>query len=159
LKRSPEEEKLHQKLKSSKFSAQGFMGSDRRPVDEIIAADRRVLNHKGVSIEMLVEALARAYQKAQRALGAEVTIRPGVVAVFHESMGRVPSPFKGDGVFAKGEAVVTELASGQHIILTQLGIALIERHHFFQGIGSRYRIDPETALHILGLEGSPTPAF
>ena len=129
------------------------MGSDRRPVDEIIAADRRVLSKKGVSIEALVEALTHAYQKAQRALGAEVTIRQGVVAVFHESMGRVPSPFKGDGVFAKGEAVVTELASSQRIIVTQLGIALIERHSFFQGIGSRYRIDPETALHILGLDG------
>ena len=112
-----------------------------------------MLTEKGVSIEALAEALTRAYQKAQRALGAEVTIRPGVVAVFHESMGRVPSPFKGDGVFAKGEAVVTKRASGQHIIVTQLGINMIERHHFFQGIGSRYRIDPETALHILGWDG------
>lgn len=129
------------------------MGSDLRPIGEIIAADQRVLNEKGVSIEALAEALTDVYQKAQRALGAEVTIRPGVVAVFHESMGRVPSPFKGDGVFAKGEAVVTKPAAGQHIILTQLGINMIERHHFFQGIGSRYRIDPETALHILGLDG------
>jgi hypothetical protein len=129
------------------------MGRDLRTVDEIIAADRRVLDEKGVAVETLAEALTHAYQKAQRALGADVSIRSGVVAVFHESMGKVPSPFKGDGVFAKGEAVIKDLASGQHIIVTQLGIALIERHHFFQGIGSRYRIDPETALHILGLDG------
>jgi hypothetical protein len=153
LKQSPEEETLAQKLRPSKFSAEGFMGRDLRPVDEVIAADRRVLDENGVSIEALAEALTHAYQKAQRALGAEVTIRPGVVAVFHEAMGKIPSPFKGDGVFAKGEAVVTELASGQHIIVTQLGIALIERHHFFQGIGSRYRIDPQTALQLLGLDG------
>ena len=153
MKRSPEEEMLTQKLKPSKFSAQGFLGPDLRPIDEIIAADRRVLDQKGVSVEALAQALTHAYQKAQRAFGAEVTIRPGVVAVFYESMGRVPSPFKGDGVFAKGEAVVTALESGQHIIVTQLGISMIEQHHFFQGIGSRYRIDPETALHILGLDG------
>ena len=154
MKRSPEEELLYQKLKPSKFSAEGFMGSDPRPIDEIIAADRKVLDENGVSIEALAEALARAYQTAQRALGAEVTLRPGVIAVFYESMGRVPSPFQGDGVFAKGEAVITERTSGQQIILTQLGIALIERHHFFQGIGSRYRIDPAMALHMLGLTGS-----
>ena len=153
MKHSPEEERLIQKLKPSKFSADGFMGRDLRPVDEIIAADRRVLDSKGVSIEALSEALTHAYQMAQRALGAEVTVRPGVFAVFHESMGKIPSPFKADGVFSKGEAVVTARASGQHIIVTQLGIALIERHHFFQGIGSRYRIDPETALHLLGLDG------
>ena len=41
MKRSPEEERLVQKLQPSKFSAGGFMGRDLRPVDEIIAADRR----------------------------------------------------------------------------------------------------------------------
>ncbi len=63
-----------------------------------------------------------------------------------------------DGVFEKG-AVVREKETGQQMIITQLGIALIERHHFFQGLGSRYRIDPEVAVRLLGLasfkEGTP----
>jgi len=59
----------------------------------------------------------------------------------------------------RGEAVVCEKETGQQMIITQLGIALIERHHFFQGLGSRYRIDPEVAVRLLGLaffkEGTP----
>ena len=127
------------------------MGHDTRPVDEIISADQRKLDRLGISIQTLANSLKAVYQQAQQAHGAEIQIKPGVFATFYESRGRVPSPFKTDGVFEKGEAVAREKETGQQMIITQLGIALIERQHFFQGIGSRYRIDPEVAVRLLGL--------
>ncbi len=151
MKRSPAEDELIQSLGPSKFSAEGFMGHDTRPVDEIISADERKLDRLGIAIQTLVNTLKAIYQQAQQAHGAEIQIKPGVFATFYESRGRVPSPFKTDGVFEKGEAVAREKETGQQMIITQLGIALIERHHFFQGIGSRYRIDPEVAVRLLGL--------
>ena len=151
MKRSPAEEELIQSLGPSKFSAQGFLGHDTRPIDEIISADQRKLDRIGVSINTLVDGLKAVYRQARQAYGAEIQITPGVFTTFYESRGRVPSPFKTNGVFEKGEALVREKESGQHIIITQLGIALIERHHFFQGLGSRYRIDPEVAVRLLGL--------
>ena len=99
----------------------------------------------------MVEALESAHQKAKHAMGGEIEIQPGVFASFFESRGKVPSPFKGEGVFEKGETVVCEKKSGQRMIITQLGIALIKKHHFFQGIGSRYRINPELAAQLLAL--------
>ena len=151
MKRSPAEDELIQSLGPSKFSAEGFMGHDTRPVDEIISADERKLDRLGIAIQTLVNTLKAIYQQAQQAHGAEIQIKPGVFATFYESRGRVPSPFKTDGVFEKGEAVAREKETGQQMIITQLGIALIERHHFFRGIGSRYRIDPEVAVRLLGL--------
>lgn len=151
MKRSPAEDELIQSLGPSKFSAEGFLGHDTRPVDEIIFADERKLDRLGIAIQTLVNTLKAIYQQAQQAHGAEIQIKPGVFATFYESRGRVPSPFKTDGVFEKGEAVAREKETGQQMIITQLGIALIERHHFFQGIGSRYRIDPEVAVRLLGL--------
>ena len=159
MKRSPAEEELIRSLGPSKFSAQGFLGHDTRPVDEIISADQRKLDRLGISINTLVDGLKAIYRKAREACGGEIQITPGVFATFYESRGRVPSPFKTDGVFEKGEAVVREKETGQHIIITELGIALIERHRFFQGRGSRYRIDPDVAVRLLGLtsfeEGKP----
>lgn len=159
MKRSPAEDELIQSLGPSKFSAEGFLGHDARPVDEIIFADQRKLDRLGISIKTLVHSLKAVYQQAQQVHGAEIQIKPGAFATFYESRGRVPSPFKTDGVFEKGEAVVCEKETGQQMIITQLGIALIERHHFFQGLGSRYRIDPEVAVRLLGLaffkEGTP----
>jgi hypothetical protein len=151
MKRSRAEEELLQSLGPSKFSAEGFMGHDKRPVDEIISTDQRELNRLGISVDTLVQQLKAIYKQARQAFGAEIEIKPGVFATFYESRGKVPSPFKTDGVFEKGEAILRDNESGQHIFITQLGIALIEKHSFFQGIGSRYRIDPKVVVTLLRL--------
>ena len=144
-------------LKASRFSARGFLGTDSRPLDEIISEDMSILGKHQVSKKRLVEALEDVYNKAKEALGTEVVIRPGVKAVFYEAMGRIPSPFPGEGVFEKGEAILTEMDSGDVLNITRLGIHLIAKHGFFQGQGSPYRIDPIKVLKILHLsEGEAT---
>ncbi len=151
MKQSPPEKELMRNLGSSKFSAEGFLGSDSRPVDEIVSEDSRSLEKNLVAKEALVEALQNAYETAKEAFGAKVEVRSGVTAVFYESMGRIPSPFQADGVFEKGEAVVKDEESGHAIVITSLGIHLIEKYRFFQGKGSRYRIDPDVAVKIFHL--------
>jgi hypothetical protein len=155
MKKSPSEKELLRNLSPSKFSAQGFLGSDSRPVDEIVNADMAILERHHVSKETLVQALTNAYDMAQKALGADILIRTGVTAKFYESMGRVPSPFQGDGVFEKGEVVLKDLQDDHGIIITRLGIHLIEKHGFFQGKGSPYRIDPLAAITLLRLGPEP----
>ena len=150
MKETPEDKALEDRLGASKFSGEGFLGSDHRPVDEIVAADLHALAQLGVSKDALLAALRDAFEKARAALGGEVEIRPGVVALAHESMGRIPSPFRGDGVFEKGDVVLSS-AAGETFVLTALGLAMIEKHSFFQGHGSRYRIDPARAAALLGL--------
>ena len=151
MQETPQDKSLEERMGASKFSGEGFLGTDHRPVDEIIADDLRTLERLGIPPEALLAALRRAFEQARAALGGEVEIRHGVTACAHESMGRIPSPFRGDGVFEKGDVVLTEAASGRRIVLTSLGLALIEKHGFFQGRGSRYRIDPAEAAALLGL--------
>lgn len=151
MKQSPSEKELIRNLSPSKFSAEGFLGSDSRPVDEIVNEDMAVLARHHVSKETLAHALTEAYDMAQKAFGADILIRAGVTAVFHESMGRVPSPFKGAGVFEKGDVVLKDLQDDHGIIITRLGIHLIGKHGFFQGKGSPYRIDPLAAIKLLRL--------
>ena len=151
MKETPQEKALDARLSASKFSGEGFLGTDHRPVDEIIIADQRTLARLDVPPEKLLAALRRAFDLARAALGGEVEVHPGVTAFAHEAMGRIPSPFRGDGVFEKGDVVVKNTATGEEIVLTSLGLALIEKHGFFQGHGSRYRIDPERAAALLGL--------
>ncbi len=149
MKQSPGDRELHARLGPSKFSGEGFLGTDTRMVDEIIAADGRTLEYFGVDRESIAQALEKAYQQAREGLGAEVEIMPGVTAKFYESMGRIPSPFRGDGVFEKGEAVITDASSNDQIVITRLSVHLIKKYGFFQGRGSRFRIDPEKAIRIL----------
>lgn len=151
MQETPQDKDLEARMGASKFSGEGFLGTDHRPVDEIVADDLRTLERLGLPPEKLLATLRDAFDLARAAMGGEVEIRPGVVAFAHESMGRIPSPFRGDGVFEKGDVVVADSATGRQIVLTSLGLALIEKHSFFQGRGSRYRIDPAQAAALLGL--------
>ena len=150
MKETPDDKALEDRLGASKFSGEGFLGTDHRTVDEIIAEDRRTLERLGLPKDRLLAALRDVFDKARAELGGEVAVRPGVVAVAHESMGRIPSPFRGDGVFEKGDVVLAS-AAGEQIVLTALGLAMIEKHAFFQGRGSRYRVEPARAAALLGL--------
>ena len=158
MKETPQDKSLEERLGASKFSGEGFLGTDHRPVDEIIAADLHALRELDIPVSRLVAALRTAFEKARAELGGEVAIRPGVTAIAHESMGRIPSPFQGDGVFEKGDVVVTDSASGEQLVITALGLSMIEKHHFFQGRGSRYRVDPARAARLLGLVSAQPPA-
>lgn len=155
MKETPEDKALENRLGASKFSGEGFLGTDHRPVDEIIADDLRTLERLGVSRESLLSVLKDAFAKARAALGGDVELRPFLIAMAHESMGRIPSPFRGDGVFEKGDVVVTNSLTGESLVLTSLGLSMIEKHGFFQGHGSRYRIDPERAATLFGLLSKP----
>lgn len=151
MKQSPQEQSALARLQASKFSGEGFLGTDPRALEEIIAADRATLARRGVAIEQVVEALTGAFERGRAALGAPVEVAPGVTAVHHESMGRIPSPFRGDGVFEKGEVVLTRAGTDATLVLTALGLALIARHAFFQGRGGRYRLEPEQLIAWFGL--------
>ena len=149
--RSPAEKDSRDRLGPSCFSSSGFLGADIREWEEIVAADARILGHLGLERSLLVDALHTTWTLALQAMGEAVEIAPGVLATCLECRGRIPSPFPGEGTFAKHQVRVVDQASGQFFLLTELGLHLIEHHGFFQGYGSPFRIDPGRAAVMLGL--------
>ena len=150
MKQSPREQEQAKLFGPSKFSAAGFMGDDPRQPGEIIAADAVTVESLGTTREAVAALLAAAFDKAEAALGDPVELRPGITATHYEARGKIPSPFRGDGVFQKGEVSITEKTGGTTIHVTRLGISMIRNHGFFQGRGSRYRIEPEDAVRLAG---------
>ena len=135
-------------FRPSKFSAEGFLGDDRRTVEEIIEDDRLECARLGTTAEAIASKLAVTFMRADAAFGNPVELNPGVTATMFEARGKIPSPFRGDGVFQKGEVMVYEEDSKITLFITRLGINLIKKHGFFQGRGSRYRIEPVDALRL-----------
>lgn len=147
MKTAPGEQENNNRLLASKFFAEGFLGTDPRPVEAIVAEDRLVLNKAGVTEVTVADALATAFDAGKAALGAETGLDGGLTAVYHESMGKIPSPFRGEGLFEKGEVEVNG-PGNTTLFITALGISLIRSHAFFQGRGSRYRIEPSAAIAL-----------
>ncbi len=152
MKKLPRHKNLKDLLGPSRFSADGYLGDDQRSPETIIEEDLFFIEQAGFTKDQMIKPLKEALQKAVEALGNPVEILPGVSAVHYESRGKIPSPFRGDGLFQKGEVVVTDSKSGKEIIITPMGINLIEKHDFYQGRGSRYRIEPEDLMVIFNLQ-------
>ena len=148
MKVAPREREQMKLFGPSKFSADGFMGDDPRTVEEIIEDDRHELARLGTTTEAIANKLAIVFMRADGAFGNPVELTHGVTATIFEARGKIPSPFRGDGVFQKGEVMVYEEGSKTTFFITRLGINLIKKHGFFQGHGSRYRIEPADVLRL-----------
>lgn len=149
MKRSPGDAEQERLFSPSRFSADGFLGSDTRTVDEIIADDVAALAECGCTTADVATSLRRIFDRAEAALGDPVSITDDVVATHYEARGKIPSPFRGEGLFQKGEVEIRIASKSVTLHITRLSINLIEKHSFFQGRGSRYRIEPEIAERLV----------
>ena len=147
MKLSPRDKAQRERLLASRFSAAGFMGTDSRSLDEIIAGDQAVLQRHALCAATVAQRLRAIDDRARAMFGAPIQLPGGIKATHYEAMGRIPSPFPGDGMFPKGETRI-EWPDGRCLRITRLGIALIERHAFFQGKGSPYRIEPDWVAQL-----------
>ncbi len=140
---------LRDLLGPSAFSAEGYLGNDSRTPEEIIEEDKAEMKRLNVTKERIGAALRELYVKADRALGNPVKISEAITICHDESRGQIPSPFPGDGAFPKGQIKVSDAATGLSFLITPLSIHLIEKHGFFQGKGSKYRIEPSAAARFV----------
>ena len=95
--------------------------------------------------------MADVLNAAMGAMGGEVAAGDGWTVRFSEAMGRIPCPWGGCGVFAKGEAELRDATAGRVMRFTPLSVHLLGEHSFFQGRGGRYRLEPALLAEALGL--------
>jgi len=153
MKQTPHDRKIMERMAPGVLSRDGFLGNDTRSLDEIIATDRAGLRALGVNERDLADKMEAVFEKARGQLGRPIDINEKLKAVYRESMGRIPSPWPGEGVFQKGEVEVTDKESGESLRFTPLSIHLIREHGFFQGRGSSFRLEPDVLCRCLRLVG------
>ncbi len=151
MKHLPDEQRVLQRMAPGALSKEGFLGEDHRELAELLTDDDHLVQSLGLSHEAIADALQDALDRAEGDLGRPVDLGNGRTATYRESMGRIPCPFGGCGVFRKGEVELTDPTSGLAVRFTPLSIHMIRRHGFYQGRGTRYRLEPETLSRLLGL--------
>jgi hypothetical protein len=151
MKISPEDQRIMDRMVPGVLSREGFLGADTRPLSEIIDTDRSAVEALGVTHEQIAGKLRSVLEAAIGGMGRAVEVSDHLTAVWREAMGKIPSPWA-DGVFPKGEVELTDRRTGEKLLFTPLSVHLIARHGFYQGRGSRYRIDPATISRIFGTE-------
>lgn len=148
MKQTPSEERIQQNMQEGRFSRDGFLGEDNRSFEQIITEDAQVLLALGVTTEQLAARLSLLTQEGLKGMG-EWVLSQGFDIKVDEYMGKIPCPYR-DHRAAKRQTTLKN-SQGDTLCYTDLGVHLIEKHGFFQGKGSEYRLEPALLARFLGL--------
>ena len=148
MKMSPELRKAQANMQPGVISAAGFLGDERRPLVDIIEADEETMQALGLTFEEIAERMNYFLDQGRKGLGEPITVDEHWLVTVQESRGHMPSPFE-DGISRKINATVTRADRGVTVTYSRLSIDLLEKHHFLQGKGSPFRLDPALLKSVL----------
>ena len=155
MKLSPKDKEAFGRMVPGSITAQGFLGNDVRPPEEIIAEDEQEFDRLGIDFEEIAAGLEALRSAGERGLGEPVTFGKLLVQT-GDARGKLPCPFE-DGFFHKNAVSVRpadmageSCVEGEDmLVFSDLSIHLLRAHHFCQGRGSAFRLEPALLKKLL----------
>lgn len=138
-----------ERMAAGVLTSAGFLGSDARPLSDIIQADEEQFRALGLDFEAAADALEVLARRGAEGMGEPITIDGTWLVKSDEARGKLPCPYA-DGIFHKNSVTVER--GGVRIIYSDLSVHLLRVHHFCQGRGSPFRLDPAALKSILAEE-------
>lgn len=143
MKETPQEKKIHNNMKKGVISIDGFLGKDNRHFHEIIRTDEMSLIKLDLTTDVIADRLEYFTEKAFESYIGPIVI-DGKYEVFYNSFrGKIICPFGHPGAFRKGSITLKNLENDLELCWTPLNIHMIREHCFFEGEGSKHRLDPK----------------
>lgn len=158
MKENPQERDIKKDMAPGRIIADGYLGSDTRTLEAIIAEDEAVLTSLGVTKEQVAAKMQAMTMAALEGLGDPMDIDDTYTAQALEFMGFHGCPFKDGKRLAKRNTYVTNKLTEESMVWSDLNIHLIDKHGFFEGKGAQYRLEPNQLVRFLGLEATPEEA-
>ena len=149
MKRSPKEKKLDATLRSSPIALGGFLGTDKRTVEEIIEADGASVARLGYYREQIASRMRKLTGLARSGLGTFVDAGKNLEVKSDDNRGQVICPWPHPVRCFKTVTTVQDTSTGKTIQWSDLSIHMIAEHGFFGGTGSTFRLDPVTLLEMI----------
>jgi len=149
MKQSPELSAAQANMKPGVITLYGFLGPDDRNLIDILAEDDAEVKRLGLSHERIGRRMEELKEKRARGLGESVKVEPHFLVRVDTERGKLPSPFGGKGLHRKTNTEVRNETTGTAVIYSDLQIHLIAAHGFYQGKGSRFRLEPADLARTL----------
>jgi len=149
MKKSPQEKKLEDMLKSSKFSSSGFLGTDARNLWEIIDEDAAAVARSGKTMEEIAARMQYISNAGAEGLGDWVEIDRKLRVMVDDNRGVVPCPWPHRVRCLKRITMVMNSETNTGVRWSELNIHLVREHGFFEGKGSPFRIEPAVLIRTI----------
>jgi len=150
MKMTPNTRKAQENMAPGVITADGFLGDDARPLQDIITEDEELMRHFRLDFDDVVQILKDMMEEGRNGLGEPITVDEKWLVQTTEARGHLACPFE-DGIQRKITTIIRNIATGDSLTVSALSLHLIKKHHFLQGQGSSFRIDPENLKKVLEL--------
>ncbi len=148
MKASPKLQKAQANMAEGLITADGFLGKDDRELIDIITEDEEMIRRNGLDLEEIGKTLMHLMEEGKKGLGEPVTVEEKWLVQTFEARGFLACPFE-DGIFEKVSASIENKTNKTKVLVSQLSVHLLRKHHFLQGEGSPFRLKPGTLKDLL----------
>ncbi len=152
MKQTVQMKQIQAKMKPGVITRDGFLGTDKRNLIDILEDDDAEVKRMNVTHRQIADRMAQFRESGMRGLGDFITIEPHFEVRVDSVRGKLPSPFGGPGLIRKTLIIVRNLQLGREISYTDMHIHLIGKHGFYEGKGSRFRLEPKDLVNILEVQ-------
>lgn len=149
MKLDPKEKMIMERMNAGVLSTEGFLGTDDRHLHEIIETDQEVLQRLGITCEQIAERMKYFTEQSKEAYEIPIIIDHKYSVLQENWRGRVVCPFNHRGSYSKSRVTLSNTENNITVTWTPINIHFIEEHGFFEGLGSKYRLDPEVLIQAI----------
>jgi hypothetical protein len=148
MKMTPVMRKAQENMLPGVIIADGFLGDEKKSIKDMIVRDEGEMSSAGLDFDDIADRLLYLLTEGQKGLGEPVTVEGKWLIRVVDPRGKLPCPFE-DGIFRKMTAEIELKSTGEKLLVTDLSIHLLKEHHFIEGFGSRFRLEPELVKRVL----------
>jgi len=149
MKQSPELQRAQESMRPGVITLYGFLGPDDRNLIDILTDDDGTVKRLGLTHDGIAARMEELRDLGKAGLGEFIKVEPHFQVRVESVRGKLPSPFGGPGLYQKTNTVVLNEVLDDEVVYSDLHIHLIRDHGFYQGKGSRFRLDPAVLARVL----------
>ncbi len=158
MKQTAIEDRAQAQMQPGVITRDGMLGTDTRRLVDILVEDEAAVRRLGTTNITIARRMRQLRRAGAGGLGNSIPVGDNFDVIVDGVRGRLPCPYE-DGTVSKTNTRVFNRRLGRELLFTDLNIHLIERHGFYMGRGSLYRIEPADAMAILEIEPDPPPTI
>lgn len=149
MKETSKEIRIRARMMPGAITLSGFIGKDKRSLPEIVAADETELLSLQRTAEELADRMQYFTEASFNAYDGKILVEEIYEVETEVTRGKLPCPYAHGGSYRKSITRLTNTKSKVSVVWTTLNIHLIKDHHFFEGKGSSFRLEPANLVKAL----------
>jgi len=149
MKETTKEQRTRARMMPGAITLSGFLGKDKRTLNAIISADEQELEKLGKTAEELADRMFYFTDASFSTYDGTITVDEYYIVETEVTRGKLPCPYAHGGIFRKAITKLTNTKNNTSVTWSFLNIHLIKDHHFFEGKGSTFRLEPAKLVETL----------